>query len=388
MKCNNCGSEIESGLVYCPKCGQSIQLVPNYNVLEEELLSKLVEDKDAVGKDKFATGVYQPVKISEISNQEDNNSKASAKPSFVIPKYILALIVALCALVFSIIVTVICINNNKSYDHLIENARKEEELASYTNAADYYKLAFEADNTSFEAIFGLGRMYYMAKEYDSSLPILQQALGIQPENADVYDYIIKCYVAMDNKQAIYELYNKAPSAEIQKLISEYMVSPPELSLEPGDYDEEVVLFLTSKENNEIYYTTDGKDPTKYGSKYRTSIKFGEGTYVLKAVCVSDDGQYSYVVTGEYNITIKKVDMPVVSAVGGNYTYPLVLTISSPSNCTCYYTLDGSEPTIKSLVYKDQIVMPFGKSTLKAINVDNEGTVSPVYKGDYDCELAQ
>ena len=46
MKCKSCGKEIESGLIYCPACGKAIELVPEYNVLEEELLSKIVEDKN------------------------------------------------------------------------------------------------------------------------------------------------------------------------------------------------------------------------------------------------------------------------------------------------------------------------------------------------------
>ena len=45
MKCKKCGEEIESKLLYCPKCGEPIQLVPVYDVLEEELLSRVVEDK-------------------------------------------------------------------------------------------------------------------------------------------------------------------------------------------------------------------------------------------------------------------------------------------------------------------------------------------------------
>ena len=59
MRCPKCETEIENGLIYCPNCGESIQLVPNYDILEEELLTSIVEDKRKVvtGIDKFAEGV-------------------------------------------------------------------------------------------------------------------------------------------------------------------------------------------------------------------------------------------------------------------------------------------------------------------------------------------
>ena len=53
MKCKKCGEEIESKLLYCPKCGEPIQLVPDYDVLEEELLSRVVEDKKKAKEEKL-----------------------------------------------------------------------------------------------------------------------------------------------------------------------------------------------------------------------------------------------------------------------------------------------------------------------------------------------
>ncbi len=37
MKCMKCGNEVEIGEVYCQVCGTAIQIVPEYNPLEEEL---------------------------------------------------------------------------------------------------------------------------------------------------------------------------------------------------------------------------------------------------------------------------------------------------------------------------------------------------------------
>ena len=78
MNCKKCGAEIENGLMYCPKCGESIQLVPDYNVLEEELLSKVVEDKNKNKDDKFATGVYKYTEKTEVVTPVDTSSKSNA----------------------------------------------------------------------------------------------------------------------------------------------------------------------------------------------------------------------------------------------------------------------------------------------------------------------
>ena len=35
MKCAKCGAEIKEGCLYCSVCGHEVQIVPDYNVLEE-----------------------------------------------------------------------------------------------------------------------------------------------------------------------------------------------------------------------------------------------------------------------------------------------------------------------------------------------------------------
>ena len=34
MKCANCGTEFEDGILFCPVCGKEVQWVPEYNTLE------------------------------------------------------------------------------------------------------------------------------------------------------------------------------------------------------------------------------------------------------------------------------------------------------------------------------------------------------------------
>lgn len=41
MKCKNCGAEIPKGFVYCEKCGAEVQIVPDYNPLDDVLTAQV-----------------------------------------------------------------------------------------------------------------------------------------------------------------------------------------------------------------------------------------------------------------------------------------------------------------------------------------------------------
>ena len=40
MKCAKCGAEIKEGCIYCSVCGNAVQIVPDYSVLEDDYLRK------------------------------------------------------------------------------------------------------------------------------------------------------------------------------------------------------------------------------------------------------------------------------------------------------------------------------------------------------------
>ena len=76
------------------------------------------------------------------------------------------------------------------------------------------------------------------------------------------------------------------------------VAPPTFTPEPGQYDEPVLLKMSS-ETGTIYYTTDGTTPTTSSTPYTHTFYITENTTV-KAIAVSN-GQPSEVVTAEYTI---------------------------------------------------------------------------------------
>ena len=40
MRCPNCGAELEAGSIYCPVCMQELQIVPDYDPLEELVIGE------------------------------------------------------------------------------------------------------------------------------------------------------------------------------------------------------------------------------------------------------------------------------------------------------------------------------------------------------------
>ncbi len=381
MVCDKCGAEIESGFLYCPKCGESVQLVPNYDVLEEELLSRVVEDKDKSKDDKFATGVYSPIQdtIKSVTSLNKNSSASTfERNKSFITKLVLFLfiIVVGCCLIFGYLDT-------HSYDNLMNNAVAAESKKEYAKALGYYEGAYQLDSTSFEAIYGLGRMYYRVKDYEDAVTYLTQALEEDPTNPKIYTYLLECYAALNDSDSIYALSETAPNEQIEDLFSAYMVMPPEFSEEEGEYTEDMVLFLSTPYNYQIFYTTDGKDPTVSGKLYHKGIKLTEGTTEIKAICMSNTGEYSEVVAKTYTISYEALATPVVTPGAGTFTEQVYISISVPTGASAYYTWDGSVPSeTNGTLYSQPFPIISGASVLSVIIIDSRGNTSPLYQGDY------
>ena len=45
MKCANCGTEFEDGILFCPVCGKEVQWVPEYNTLETIIQQREIQEK-------------------------------------------------------------------------------------------------------------------------------------------------------------------------------------------------------------------------------------------------------------------------------------------------------------------------------------------------------
>ncbi len=384
MKCKQCGAEIESGFLYCPKCGQSIQLVPDYNVLEEELLSRVVEDKDKAKDDRFATGVYKPVAKTapKSASKSASDSKASTSSSASKNKGVITKIVIFFSIVAVGVCCIISFIGGHSYDHLMNKAVEAEANQHYAKALGYFEEAYSIDNSSFEVLYGLGRMYYQVKEYENAIAYLLMALELDNTNKKIYTYLLECYDELGDTDGLIHLAENAPNDEIKLLFEDYILIPPTFSFEGGDYDSNVILKLETVGDNQIFYTLNGKNPTITGKLFTKPIEISEGTTEVKAVTMNSEGEYSEVVSQTYVVKYTAPDMPVVTPEAGTFNEEVFISISVPTGGTAYYSWDGSDPLTNGTLYEKPFKIIPGSSVLSVVTVDVKGNVSPVYHGEY------
>ena len=164
---------------------------------------------------------------------------------------------------------------------------------------------------------------------------------------------------------------------------------PTFAPEEGTYNEVQEITLSSETGGDIYYTTDGTDPTaETGTKYGEPILIQtEGEFEIRAIAVNANGIPSTVSSAVYTIEFPIEDAPAVTPSTGQYTEPTQITITVPEGYTAYYTMDGSTPDPESSSteqYTGPVNMPENTQTIfNAILVnDQNGKATEVTTRNY------
>ena len=146
---------------------------------------------------------------------------------------------------------------------------------------------------------------------------------------------------------------------------------------------------------EIYYTTDGTEPYDgtypydasklSGTKYTVTITISS-TATVKAVAVMTGYKASSIAIATYTIS-KKVETPTFTPSGGQYSEAQSVAISTETvGASIYYTMDGTTPTDKSILYNGPIEVNSSK-TIKAIATKSGYEQSGVGTSSYTIKKA-
>ncbi|MBQ9550471.1 MAG: chitobiase/beta-hexosaminidase C-terminal domain-containing protein [Lachnospiraceae bacterium] len=387
MTCDRCGNEIPSGMMFCPKCGRAVQMVPDFDVnIDEGIVVSSDEVKEALDKLIDSEGNRRlsddTVRLPAIKGEVSMFRRAAAITSFAILLVILILVVVF-----------VLRSNGNSLSNILEEARSAYGEGDYENAVEGFEKALikaKEDETLIEINdqISLADALNKTGRSDDAESVLRGIIVLDPENYLAYEQLINIYKDQGKYDDINKLIAGAVDDSVYSRFKGYMTVPPDFDVAAGSYDEEFDLSLSSEFDGEIYYTLDGSSPDSSSELYMEPLHIGEGDTVVTAVCINGYDMKSPEVSMKYSVRFELPPDPVIDPDSGNFSQPKYISIETPENdgSRLYYTLDGSEPTEDSALYEHIIPMPLGKQTLKARAVSVKGVSGNVVEKEYSLNV--
>ncbi|MCR5128692.1 MAG: chitobiase/beta-hexosaminidase C-terminal domain-containing protein [Lachnospiraceae bacterium] len=366
MICPNCGEEIADDLLYCSKCGEEVKLIPEY---EPEIENEI-------------NGTLQDLELISLSDDEEDvtgqESKAENAASAT--------------------------NELPSLETLREAMLTEEDLdegfLDEENADDpYYD-----DTDDFDEEYD-GDFLDELEDFEDDEDVVRQiALAIR-ESRFRWLYIILGLIVIGGiglvifylSQHVYEdnssVYQASLAREaaaqgnfveaIDHMEKALLLDDSDSSLKftLADYyfeideEEKALLMLW-----EIIYDKDINSVQAYRQLieyYANNKEYGK----IENILSNCEDQTVLAQFSDY-----LAEAPEFSEEPGTYDRVLWVKLSSVSNGTIYYTLDGSDPTTESEVYTSPIHMELGIYEVNAMFVNNYGIQSEISSGVFTVDV--
>lgn len=363
MKCAKCGAELKVGCIYCSVCGQEAQIVPDYNLLEDDFLKEVLKEET------------QPAKAEE--NKEKQKLPQKKKKTGLV-------IGGVAVLIGLAVILIVVLNQQKhknSYNYQLEKAQGCIEDKNYGKAQEYLEQAVKLKEKEADGWLLLADVYLVQDEPDDAVEALRKVLEMQRDNKEAYQKLIKIYAEIEDYDALAELAEQAEDSDILELFADYQVAVPKFKSEPGEYEELITLGITSQPGTKTYYTLDGTDPKK-GEEYTEPIALEEGKTTIRMISVNKLGIFSEEAEGVYQIQFQAPAAPKVSPDGGSFNAPQQITIEVPAGCRAYFTWDGSDPTAVSEEYTAPLEIPEGNNILSVILINEHDLGSEITKCNF------
>ncbi|MEF9941385.1 MAG: chitobiase/beta-hexosaminidase C-terminal domain-containing protein [Lachnospiraceae bacterium] len=414
MKCKKCGASIAEGSLYCDSCGSEVQIVPDYNPLDDVLaaqvkgaISEELDLESSIQADKIqssysrntqvgrrTTGEHSrdPQRNRESQQRRNGNlqpdkaqrrRQAERKKEAVRKKKKKKIMIILGVILGLLLIGFLLYQN--SYTGQVKKGYRALDKKQYEKSIGYFEKAISKKPTQPEAYTGKAKVYSIQNDIEGAEKIFIDGIKNQSSNVKLYQATIQFYLDTKQNEKISILLDNCDNETVIKKLKAYVSDQPKFSLKEDSYDDVQELSLTSK-GEAIYYTIDGTEATVSGTKYTEPIQLGEGDTVVKAISVNKKGVPSLEVDRKYTIEVPIEDAPAVTPSTGQYEESKEISINVPDGYTAYYTLDGTDPTENSKKYKGPINMPEGNTIFCAVLANSKGKMSNITKRNYDLTL--
>ena len=377
MKCPHCGHEMPDDYLICDKCGEEIQIVPDF---EPEIENSITETLSTLVSLQEEADDAETAGAGDFDGADETDDADVIKRSRK-PQVILALAILLLAAVISYALYAYHIH---TVDYQINKAAAYAEKGDYNEAIACLEMAYADYPEEARLLFMEADYYYLQQMDNYALSALMKIIDTdtapiyaEEDVEEAYGKIVTIYANQKEYGMINELLRACDNERIVSMFQSYPAMEPEFSYVEGSYAEVIPLKLSSNTAGTIYYTMDGTKPDKNSPIYTSPLFLETGEYTVSAFFVNDYGIESDIVTKTYVINLAVPNAPEVELYSGEYTGATMIAVEPAEGCKTFYTTDESEPTADSVPYTGPIPMPLGKTLFKFVNISSEGIASEV-----------
>lgn len=385
MQCKKCGNNIVEGEMYCRLCNESVCMVPEYSLQDEILIHQVTmalegnkgSTQDSNAKRREQTSPLMPKEVEERRRKlEYKRRQRKRKRDLFYCSLVLAFILILCGIYY--------IYSN-SYSGLINSGEKCVANKEYDEAIVLYKRAIKKRTDGIVAYEALSELYVLDQEFELVETLLLDGVKYNELNLGFYELAIDYYLTSEQYDKVMPFFNEYLVPSLIDELDDYLVYPPEFSLEEGTFDDVREVSLLS-EGGKILYAIEEVEGELTYQEYTDPIQISDGVTTVVSVVENELGITSVPVRKKYQVELPVEGAPIVSPSTGQYSTATDISVQVPVGYTAYYTTDGSVPDDTSKVYEKTFAMPKGNTVLSVILINSSGKKSDVTKRNYELAI--
>lgn len=374
MKCSKCGEECNENQAFCLKCGTPIQIIPDLNIIEEELANNVGELMDEIKEEekteellKTAHNIYD-YDYEHLNDTVEYDTLENFKPIQLDEELEETIHLANLERQKKInqnINTGYTVDRSAALKKSRRRKLSEEELKErHEKKVFKIKITFaiaaiivvllvvavliflpssDSKNSAFKSDYNKGMKAYNAGDYNSAVQFYEQAYK---EAGDKYS-IEKVLTSL------WDAYKKIDGTDEKQMD----VIKKLIDIEPDNIDYYEALLSLYDKNGMV----------------------DEIDKLLKSVAGTDIAA---------QLTEYAFMGPEFNYESGKYEQFIYITLSNDSGYKMYYTTDGTDPTTSSAEYKESFpIDKEGVTVVKAISVNEKGISSTIVKKEFEIELS-
>ena len=303
MRCPKCGAELEAGSIYCNVCLQELQIVPDYDPLDEMVIGQEPEESQKETEEQLH------MEQKPVPGQLKKKLRQSKLFWQLLCTFFAVLV---CFGIFLLSYRSMGKQNNYSYQ--LKKGRECMEAEQYEDALPFLKpaqsLLGNTEGGDIEPLRLLAEVYVQLDAKELALECMKDAIlveaacrGDQYELEELYLELMELLNQTKQTNLIGEIIEECEYEGIKEKLEPYRIEKPVCDMAEGTYHYYVTLELKA-EYGTIYYTLDGTEPTQDSIRYEKPIELTEGENLLSAVAINKKGMVSEPLVQIYRLEFK------------------------------------------------------------------------------------